>query len=121
MKLHHIFMVVIFSIGMGIGQLLLKFSAQRQSGNTESVPIIRLFALFGDWVFLIGIILYAIMLVYWVWVLTFLPLSRAYPFTILSVIVAGIGGAVFFGEHLTLSFFLGSAIIGLGLVIVSLG
>lgn len=121
MKISQIIMVMIFSIGMGCGQLLLKFSAQRQSINTDTSWLFRLFSLFSDWTFLLGIALYGLLLVYWVWLLTFLPLSRAYPFTLLSIVVAAIGGALFFHESLSIPFVTGSAIIGVGLVVLSMG
>lgn len=121
MKIHQAIMVIIFSAGMGIGQLLLKLSAQRQSANADSGWLLRLLSLFGDWVFLSGILLYGLLLVYWVWLLTFLPLSRAYPFTFLSLAVTAIGGSLFFNEPLTFPFIAGLAIIGVGLVVLSTG
>lgn len=121
MKLSQVIMVMIFSVGMGLGQLLLKFSAQRQAMNSGSGWIIRLSSLFSDWTFLLGIALYGLLLVYWVWLLTFLPLSRAYPFTLLSLVVAAIGSSLFFNESLTFPFIAGLAIIGVGLVVLSAG
>jgi len=121
MKIPHIIMVMMFSVGMGAGQLLLKFAAQRQSINTDSSLLVRLFSLFSDWTFLLGIVLYGLLLVYWVWLLTFLPLSRAYPFTLLSLIVAAIGSAVFFHEPMSSPFVTGMAIIGAGLIVLSIG
>lgn len=121
MKAIHILMVIIFSIGMGLGQLLLKLSAQRQAINVDSSFMVRLISLFGDWAFLMGVALYGLLLVYWVWLLTFLPLSRAYPFTILSLVVAAVGGAVFFQESLSISFIAGLTIIGIGLAVLSIG
>lgn len=121
MKISQVIMVMVFSIGMGLGQLLLKFSAQRQLINTDTRWLHRLFSLFGDWPFLLGIALYGLLLIYWVWLLTFLPLSRAYPFTLLSFIIAAIGGALFFNESLTLPFVVGLTIIGVGLVVLSMG
>ncbi len=121
MKISQLIMVMVFSVGMGIGQLLLKFSAQRQALNVTSSWTLRLLALFSDWTFLLGIAVYAFLVVYWVWLLTFLPLSRAYPFTLVSLVVATIGGAIFFNEPLTMQFVTGLIIIGVGLVILSTG
>ena len=121
MKISQVLMVMIFSIGMGLGQLLLKYSAQRQSVNTDSNWLLRLISLFSDWSFLLGVALYGLLLIYWVWLLTFLPLSRAYPFTLLSFIVAAVGGTLFFHETLTLPFLVGLAIIGIGLIVLSMG
>ena len=99
MRTVHIIMVMVFSIGMGLGQLLLKFSAQRQSTNADASLPLRLLLLFSDWAFLLGIALYGFLLIYRVWLLTFLPLSRAYPFTLLSIAVAAIGDAFFSGSR----------------------
>ena len=121
MKISQVIMVLTFSIGMGLGQLLLKFSAQRQLIMSDSSWLLRLLSLFSDWAFLLGIVLYALLLIYWVWLLTFLPLSRAYPFTLLSFVVAAIGGALLFQEPLTLRFVIGLAIIGVGLAVLSTG
>ena len=112
---------MIFSVGMGLGQLLLKYSAQRQLTNIELGWFSRIVALFNDWTFLLGIVIYGLLLIYWVWLLTFLPLSRAYPFTLLSLVVAAIGGSLFFQEPLSSSFIIGLAIIGVGLFVLSRG
>ena len=121
MKYSHIALLGLFSVGMGIGQLILKFSAQRQLSNVESGWILRLISLFSDWTFLLGITMYATLLVFWVWLLTFLPLSRAYPFTLLSLVVAAIGSSIFFDEVISVNFVVGIVIIGIGLFVLSMG
>lgn len=121
MKITHIVMLLIFAGGMGIGQLLFKLSALRQSINTDSGLLLRLISLFSDWPFVLGLMLYGALTVYWIWLLTFLPLSRAYPFTFLSLIIAAIGSALFFNEPLTFPFVVGLVIIGIGLVVLSMG
>lgn len=118
MKSNQIFLVILFSVGMGIGQLLLKFAAIRQGINTESNFVSRLFALIFDWPFIIGSVSYAFLLIYWVWLLTFLPLSRAYPFTCISLAVAALGGSFFFHETITLRFVAGLAAIAIGLLLL---
>lgn len=118
MKLQHILMVSTFSVGMGIGQLLLKYAAQRQSLLQDQSLALQILSLFSDWVFLSGVVIYGLLLVYWVWLLTFLPLSRAYPFTLLSLIVAALGGVLLFQETLTPRFLVGLSIIGVGLVLL---
>ena len=120
MKIADITMVSIFSIGMGFGQLLLKFAAQRQSIHVTSSFLQRAILLFCDWTFLVGVGIYGLLLLYWIWLLTFLPLSRAYPFTLLSLVVAAIGSVIFFHETISLSFIIGLAIIALGLLVLSL-
>lgn len=57
----------------------------------------------------------------WLAVLRRLPLSRAYPFTSLTVITLLIGGAVFFGEAVTLGNVLGALVIMTGVVVIGGG
>lgn len=118
MKAVHICLVCLFSVGMGAGQLLLKYSAQRQVNHEQLNLFSRLLSLVQDWPFLLGTISYGLLLVFWVWLLTFIPLSRAYPFTIFSLLVASLGGWYFFGETLTPRFWVGLAIIALGLIVL---
>ncbi|WP_447918139.1 hypothetical protein [Achromobacter aegrifaciens] len=118
MKALHILLVTLFSVGMGVGQLLLKYSAQRQIVYEQQSLFSRLLSLALDWPFLLGAASYGLLLVFWVWLLTFIPLSRAYPFTLLSLLVASLGSWVFFGETLTPRFLAGLAVIGVGLIIL---
>jgi hypothetical protein len=117
-KTIHIFLVMLFSVGMGLGQLLLKYAANRQSTTSEENLGLRLLSLAFDWPFILGAATYLFLLVYWVWLLTFLPLSRAYPFTLLSLLVAAIGSAVLFQEAMTPRFIMGLSVIGIGLLIL---
>ena len=121
MKISQVIMIMIFSVGMGLGQLLFKWSALRQTINTDSSLLLRLISLFSDWPFLLGLVLYCSLTVYWIWLLTFLPLSRAYPFTFLSLAIAAIGSALFFHEPLTFPFVTGLVLIGAGLMVMSAG
>ena len=121
MKNSELFMIMIFSVGMGLGQLLLKFSAQRQLANAQSDWLFRLVSLFCDWTFLLGVATYGLLLIYWVWLLTFIPLSIAYPFTLLSIVIATLGGYVLFQESISVNFLAGLTFICIGLFILSRG
>lgn len=118
MKALHILLVSLFSVGMGIGQLLLKYSAQRQVATEQQSLLSRLMSLALDWPFLLGASSYALLLVFWIWLLTFIPLSRAYPFTMMSLAVASLGSWFFFGETITPRFLAGLAVIGVGLIML---
>lgn len=120
MTIIQILLVSFFAIGMGLGQLLLKYAASRHSASAEASLFERIFHLILDWPFILGAASYAILLVFWVWLLTFIPLSRAYPFTIISIAVATIGSWFFFGETLTPKFLIGLFIIAIGLIILGM-
>jgi drug/metabolite transporter (DMT)-like permease len=122
MKPQEIGLVILFSFGMGLGQILFKFVAQRQL-NSGFEPTLwgRLYFLLTDWMFLAGVALYGILLVYWVWLQTFLPLARSYPFTLLSIVIAAAGGYFLFKETITLNFAIGMALVAAGLLVSSWG
>jgi drug/metabolite transporter (DMT)-like permease len=63
--------------------------------------------------------LFVIQTAVWLAVLRRLPLSRAYPFTSLTVVIMLISGAFFFGESISLGNVLGSIVIMLGIVVIS--
>ena len=65
--------------------------------------------------FLAAATLYAALTVMWVWILTIVPLSRAYPFVVLSFVLTPLGAAFFFGESLTLEYGIGISVILVGL------
>ena len=76
-------------------------------------------ALLLEPMFYLGVILFMMQAVVWLAVLRRLPLSRAYPFTSLTIIISLICGAVFFGESITLGNVLGSLVIMTGVVIIA--
>lgn len=65
--------------------------------------------------FLAAAALYAVLTILWVWILTVIPLSRAYPFVVLSFVFTPLGATFFFGESLTLNYGIGISVILVGL------
>ncbi len=101
---------------MSAGQMIFKLSADRAKANTDSKLLL---ALIGDSYFYLAIILYGAMTFLWVWILTRVPLSRAYPFVILTFIFTPILASLFFSERLDLWYFvaMGFILFGLGLIV----
>lgn len=118
MKILHIFFVVLFAVGMGAGQLLLKYSAHRQAAYSQQPLVSRLIALMQDWPFILGAFSYGILLIFWIWILTFVPVSKAYPFTSLSIAVVTVGGWLCFGEEASVRCIIGVGVVMLGLIIL---
>ena len=69
--------------------------------------------------FLAAILLYVGLTVLWVWVLTFTPLSRAYPFVALAFAITPLLAGLIFAEPIALRLILGTALILCGLVLVA--
>lgn len=105
-----------YAAGMAGGQLLFKLAAQRlgSSGN----PGERVIELAGNAYFYGAFALYCALAVLWVWILTFTPLSRAYPFVALAFAVTPLLGSWIFGEPIDLRLGLGIMVILCGLFLV---
>src|SRR2546423_6466946 len=87
-----------YSVAMSLGQVLFKLAARRySSGNSVRE---QLLALALNWYFLAALLLYCGLAVLWVWILSFTPLSRAYPFVAIAFFVTPMLGSLIFGEPL---------------------
>jgi drug/metabolite transporter (DMT)-like permease len=106
-----------YAVGMAGGQLLFKAAALR-SAPSDPLPD-RLFLLLLNWRFLLALALYFALAVLWVWVLSFTPLSRAYPFVALAFALTPLAAYMIFAEPLTLRVIIGIAVVLCGLILVS--
>src|SRR5258708_20165518 len=83
LNLGQIALLIAYAAGMAAGQLLFKAAALRLGdGHPLST---RALLLLQNAPFIGAIVLYAALSVLWVWLLTFTPLSRAYPFVAVAV------------------------------------
>ena len=78
----------------------------------------RLFGLLNVY-FVVAVLLYAALSLLWVWLLTFTPLSRAYPFVALAFALTPLLGIVIFGEPFSSRLAIGIALILCGLLFVA--
>jgi len=108
-------LLVLYAAGMSIGQILFKFAADRSKGEAAGG---FLGALLRDGYFLAAIVIYAGLTVLWVWLLTRVPLSRAYPFVVLSFAFTPALASVVFGESIGLWYLVGLGLIVSGLAIL---
>jgi len=112
----NIAILVLYALGMSTGQVLFKLSADRTKANAEQG---FLGAVLGNGYFYAAFILYCVLTVLWVWVLTRVPLSRAYPFVVLAFVFTPAFAYLIFGESLDLWYVLGLVLVlsGLGVLI----
>lgn len=96
--------ILFIAIAMGaIGQVSMKAGMNRvkKKAGGELGPIVRaLPAIFSDIFVLIGIIIYLLSTVLWLWVLSRVPLSFAYPCISISYIIIIVAGRFIFGERI---------------------
>ena len=107
-----------FAIGMSGGQLLFKIAAMRPA-IAQGTAVERLLSLSQNIPFLLALLLYAGFAVLWVWILSFTPLSRAYPFVALAFALTPLLGGVLFAEPISLRLLLGILLILAGLFLVA--
>ena len=110
-----------FTFIMSMGQLFFKKTALTISENTTNTAgliegVSR--AIQTPWLYL-ALITYALATVLWLYILQRIPLTIAYPFSALAMILVPLLSIYFFSEKLTLSYFLGAFFIILGITIIA--
>jgi len=111
-----ILLLAAYAAGMAGGQLLFKLAAQRLTPGAGFTA--RLIELAGNPWFLAAFALYCALALAWVWILTFTPLSRAYPFVALAFAITPLLGAWVFAEPIGWRLLGGVAVIAVGLFLV---
>lgn len=91
-----------------VGQLLLKLGATGVPGISGLVNL-RVAS---------GLLCYGIGTLLWLLALARLPLSRVYPFTILTFVIVYVASVLILGERLTASLLIGVLLVCAGLVVI---
>src|SRR5207248_11238657 len=103
--------------GMAAGQLLFKMAALR--APAEGAPIERLVGMIGNGYFAAAVGLYAALALFWVWILSFTPLSRGYVFVALAFALTPLLGGLVFAEPINARLVIGIVLITCGLLFVA--
>ena len=106
-----------YSVVLAGGQVLFKLAALRFTPAARWSD--NLLALALNPYLVLAILLYAMLSAVWVWVLTFVPLSIAYPFVALTFVLTVAAGALLFGEAVTPRLVLGGLMIIAGLIVIT--
>lgn len=117
LSLAQIVALVAYAGAMVGGQLLFKMAALR--AVHEGPFIERAMGLLLNGYFLAALVLYAALAGVWVWILTFTPLSRAYPFVALAFALTPALGGLMFAEPISVRLVIGIALILCGLLFVA--
>ena len=104
------FYLVLGSVLGAAGQVLLKIGV---SGATTLTGFINPRVIAGLACYVLGTVL-------WLIALSRMPLSRVYPFTILTFVIVYIAAITLLGERLTAPLFTGVALVLSGLVIIAI-
>ena len=108
---------ILASVCFAVSEQLLLRTGRRDAGTMSTGPIGLLWfhlAALRDWRVVSGLACYAISTLLWLWVLSRLGLSLAYPFLGLNLILVIVGAAVLLGEQVTLANIIGGWLIVVG-------
>lgn len=98
-------------IGIAVGQILFKLSssALSKSGSLFSFETLH--------ILVPALALYGVTTLAWIWVLQKIELGKAYPFMALAFALVPIGSHFLLGEKFNFSYFIGVALIMVGIII----
>lgn len=117
-------LLILFSVVLSSGsQILLKFGMTRPLmklalANSQE-PMRLLVAIATSPSVLVGMLCFGFSAVVWLFVLAKIPLSSAYPFVALGIVVTVTAGRFMFGEAISITKFVGVALVIAGVLAVS--
>tara|TARA_B110000238_G_scaffold199270_1_gene245947 strand:- start:2143 stop:2568 length:426 start_codon:yes stop_codon:yes gene_type:complete len=113
-----ILQLVSFAFLMSIGQILFKKTAMSMS-SVEAQGLLEgiLKALTIPWLYL-ALITYGMATIFWLYLLQRIPLTIAYPFSALAMIIVPVLAMLIFGESLSFSYWVALILIISGIAII---
>ena len=119
MRLWQVILLVGYTVGIAIGQLLFKQAAVTIRGRESTSQFLWMLMTNGPLV--LAVVLYAALTALWVYILSITDLSKAYPFHALTMVLTPLLAARLFGERLNGFFYLGLAAILVGIFFIAWG
>ena len=117
LALSQVALLIAYAMGMAGGQVLFKAAALRYLPDGTVAE--RAVSLVFNAYFLGAVALYVALTVLWVWLLTFIPLSRAYPFVALAFAITPLLGGMVFAEPITAKLLAGITLLLGGLLLIA--
>lgn len=111
----YVFPLIAFAFLLASGQMLLKAAALKL--NEPSADGLILSLLKNHWLML-GVVLYGVSTLLWVWIVRSTPLNLAYPFVALGFVIVPIGSYFFFKETVSLGYYPGALLIIAGVMTI---
>ena len=123
MKTIYFIYLLFFVLLMCTGQILFKKTALILSQSYFSINISKVFGslliLIKIPYFFLALLVYASATLFWLFILQKVPLSIAYPFTALAMVIIPILSIFLFQEKLSLNYWIGATLIVIGIFIIS--
>ncbi|MDX2223551.1 MAG: SMR family transporter [Rhodospirillaceae bacterium] len=105
---------LLLALTMCIGQVLFKLAAQQQPADAFSFG-----RLLGTPWFVGAVVLYGASTILWVYILARMPLSIAYPFSLLGAALVPVAAYTLFGEPMGVRVWIGIALVLTGLFVMN--
>lgn len=105
-----------YAVGMSLGQMLFKISADHAKASSAEGAFWP--TLLRTPSFYLALLTYGALTLLWIWILSRVELSKAYPFVALAFVTTPLGAALLFGEALNLWYVLSLAMILGGLALL---
>jgi multidrug transporter EmrE-like cation transporter len=106
--------LVIFTTALAVGQVLFKSVGLAIRGRTLVDSVLYLF---GSRTFYTVLSIYALSTFLWIWILSRVPLSQAYPWVAIGMAIVPLLGWYMFGERVEPMFWLGISLILAGIIV----
>ena len=123
MKTIYFFYFIFFVLLMCSGQILFKKTALILSQSNLAINFNKILDTFIILIkipyFFFALIVYASATLFWLFILQKIPLSIAYPFTALAMVIIPVLSIFLFQEKLTLNYWIGATLIVIGIFIIS--
>jgi multidrug transporter EmrE-like cation transporter len=107
-----------FTLLLATGQVLFKKVGLELRGLPLSEGVLRVLASPALYA---ALALYGSATLLWIWVLSRVPLSRAYPYVAFGMVLVPLASILLFGERVRPGFWIGVALIVAGILITQLG
>ncbi len=123
MKTIYFFYLIFFVLLMCSGQILFKKTALILSQSNLAINFNKILDTFIILIkipyFFFALIVYASATLFWLFILQKIPLSIAYPFTALAMVIIPVLSIFLFQEKLSLNYWIGATLIVIGIFIIS--
>ena len=115
--------LISFSLLMSCGQILFKKTALSLADEKDPNMVYGVIegiikALTNPWLYF-ALLVYAVATCFWLYILQRIPLSQAYPFTALAMVIVPIFSLIIFGDKLSYSYWMGAILIISGISIIA--
>ena len=115
--------LISFALLMSLGQVLFKKTALTISHINEQKQVLGLFegviaALMTPWLYF-ALIVYGTATIFWLYLLQRIPLSVAYPFGAIAMVLVPIFSVYLFGDKLNINYWFGMTFIIIGISIIA--